>query len=156
MNSYTTHQDVLKLAVANTTGDVLELGVGEGSTPLLHNIVLPPRQLLSLENNRDWFLKYTGYTAAPHVVSFVENWDTFWAFDRDWGLAFVDHAPGERRAGDILRLRDKAKVIVIHDTEAACYNYEPSLSLFAYRRDFKSLVPWTTVVSNIDPLDWVP
>jgi hypothetical protein len=34
---------------------------------------------------------------------------------QEWGVVFLDHSPGQRRAQDALLFRDTAKYIVVHD-----------------------------------------
>jgi len=67
----------------------------------------------------------------------------------------VDHRPGERRKHEIGRLSQSANLIVVHDTEEAGYEYEPVLQSFKHRYDYKLHRPWTTIVSNFDPLAWL-
>jgi len=44
-------------------------------------------------------------------------------------------------------------LIVAHDTEMPEVNgYEPLLSSFAHRADFKLVTPWTTLVSDVAPV----
>lgn len=64
----------------------------------------------------------------------------------------VDHSPGERRNTDILRFADKAKFIVVHDTENAYYNFDRTLPFFKYKYTDMREFPWTTVVSNKCPI----
>jgi hypothetical protein len=71
---------------------------------------------------------------------------------RPWDLAFVDQHPCEARGPAIQMLRVQTRFIVAHDTEPSThvhrYGYEPLLSSFKYRFDYKRFIPWTTVVSD--------
>ena len=44
-----------------------------------------------------------------------ELWDCVGA-DRNWGMVFVDNRPGAMRGPNALRLVERAKIIVTHDT----------------------------------------
>lgn len=46
------------------------------------------------------------------------------------------------------RLAHGCEYMVVHDTEDAGYGYEPLLSQFKYRYDYKRMKPYTTIVSN--------
>ena len=66
----------------------------------------------------------------------------------DWGLVFIDHGIAEHRGLSLKNLEDNP-VIICHDTcHFWLYNYEPILSSFKYRFDYKISGPRTTVVSN--------
>lgn len=57
--------------------------------------------------------------------------------DREWGLVFVDHAPGERRSADIVKLLPRTKVMVVHDTQQPSYKWPKN---WADRRSFTDTV----------------
>jgi hypothetical protein len=84
----------------------------------------------------------------------VPDWDEEKIL-KPWDVALVDHAPGARRVIDIQKLKPVARLIVIHDTEHRSYDYEPTLATFRYREEWKPYSPWTSVVSDVDPLDWL-
>ena len=72
--------------------------------------------------------------------------------DRKLGVVFVDHRPRKQRIKDIIRLQNRADVLVIHDAEDQSYDYEPALTEhFPYRHTFKDLRVYTTVVSKTQP-----
>jgi hypothetical protein len=86
----------------------------------------------------------------------VDNWDNCEVFNtREWDVVLVDHKPANRRAIDIDRLRNKARYIVVHDSDEPLYGYEPVLSKFKYRYDSKRLSPGTSVVSNFNSLKFL-
>jgi hypothetical protein len=70
---------------------------------------------------------------------------------RTWAVVFVDHAPADRRVVDIARLADRTEFMVVHDSEDALYGYESAFARFAYRYDYKRLVPCTSILSNVRP-----
>lgn len=126
MDSWGTHVPALALALQHTTGNVLELGCGDYSTPLLHAL-RGERLVLSVDSNPEWVARYQNLHAPGkhHVVS-IADWDRFFReqMERPWGLALVDHAPGDRRAADIAKLVNVVEVLVIHDTDASCYGWK--------------------------------
>lgn len=151
---YATHLPLLTAAVAHTDGPVLELGCGAFSTPLLHALCSDGRPLVSYEADRPWYDQFKSFHRGAHQVLPVDDWDKL-PLDFDWAVAFVDHAPAARRAIDIKRLKPWARLIVVHDTEHRLYDLEPVLSTFKHRREWRAYAPWTSVVSDVDDLDWL-
>jgi hypothetical protein len=158
-HAFGTHMPVLKRVIEVTTGPVLEMGMGNYSTPFLHDIC-SDRELLSIDNDIEWVNTFINYNSDTHnIIKVDQNWDDVDGYiqSKRWGVVFIDHHPCERRVVDIRLLMNNAKYIVIHDTEAGAlaadkYNYEPTLSLFRYRWNFTVLNPNTTVVSMTDPI----
>jgi len=153
MDPYATHLPLLLACVAVTSGPVIELGCGDYSTPALH-LVCRNRMLVSADSDGNWCQRFTDLASENHRIFFVGDWACFNLIDQKWDVAFVDHAPVERRKHDIERLIGQARFVVVHDTEARCYEYEGVLSRFKHRFDYKRFTPWTTVVSN-EPIDFV-
>lgn len=151
------HVPALLTAILHTQGPVLEMGCGHWSTPILHAVCgAQGRFLLSAESDEAWLnlVRSNGFECSWHHFVFVadamkkpENWNTIGNNQR-WGCVFIDHAPGERRVADIARMRSLADVLVVHDTDAPSYGYEPVLSSFKYRYDYTVYLPQTTVVSD--------
>ncbi|KKN46756.1 hypothetical protein LCGC14_0669800 [marine sediment metagenome] len=146
------HAPVLALAASLTTGPVLELGAGDWSTRLLHLMCgAHGRRLVTVETEAKWLEKFEELRTDWHELHLVgrQEWDGFKLLEQiHWGLAFVDHAPGDRRIVEIARLQHRAELVVVHDSEAACYGYEPYFKKYKYRWDCKIMRPWTTIVSN--------
>jgi hypothetical protein len=63
--------------------------------------------------------------------------------------------PPPRRGVDALRLKDRSQLIIGHDSEHPDYGYGPVFDTFKHRFTLSSVFPWTTVVSDTDPLDWI-
>lgn len=159
-DTYATHQKYLLEAVKQTTGKVLELGAGEGSTRVLHELckALTGKQLLqdggarllvTIDNSADWIGKFLSLKDDGH--RFEHNPDpasSMWLVNHQWGVVFVDHAPGETRAKAVERVRNKADYIVVHDTEDCGYQIYDLLESFKYKRHFRYMRPWTSVVSE--------
>lgn len=139
----------LQISKRSTTGfDVIELGSGEGSTPLLRQYCMDQQLTLqSFDNNKEWCEK-TG-------AQYIDNWDLLIdeAATRHHGLIFIDHAPGERRHLDAIKLANAADVLVLHDTEeggAGNYMWEKAWPHFRYRLNFNKTGggAGATLVSN--------
>jgi hypothetical protein len=130
--------------------------MGEGSTHALHAIAeMCDRIVRSYDHNLEWVSRYQSLQSPNHQITCVATWDDCPIESGEWGVAFVDHAPAERRRVDIRRLAHRAQVIVIHDTESPIYGYEDVLKSFAHRLDCRALTPWTTLVSNfVDVALW--
>ena len=133
-NNWSNHRGLLLLGLHLTGGAVMELGSGEGSTPYLCNYCARwGRVFQTFDNNKDWCAK-TG-------AEFVEVWNPViaGAAGTKRGLIFIDHAPGERRAPDTIKLANAADVLVLHDTEeggAGDYKWSKAWPHFKYRLNY--------------------
>lgn len=154
---YGTHITPLIAAVLATTGNILEMGMGDYSTPLLHeiikyqrNIIGIDRHIFSMETNKEWLSNFIDLEHDWHNIAFVENWDGIEMDDNfPVSVVFIDHAPAARRVVDINIFRDQSEIIVVHDTEKVnYYGYEPTLSSFKYRKDYERYSKRTTLLSN--------
>jgi hypothetical protein len=152
---YGTFVPVLIGVVGITTGDVLEMGAGIYSTPLLHWMCSPcQRNLYTYDHNEKYLDMYQlrDFEDFYHTITCVSDWDDA-RIERDWSVAFVDHAPAKRRRVDIERLKDHAQYVVVHDSdECKRYGYEPVFALYRYRRDFRVAKRGTTVLSDFNDL----
>jgi hypothetical protein len=160
-SSMSTHIAPLVTAVVNTPGPVLELGAGDGSTGVLHSLCyLLGRDLVTADTSRFWLQRYSDLEAPWHRFEYVpvyeddqglnpkpQEWDRIGG-DRRWGVVFVDHRPGERRVVDIRRLRSRAEVFVVHDTEEPSYGFYAILPQFRYTYTHVRHSTWTTVASD--------
>lgn len=111
----------LMACVTATQGAVLEVGIGDFSTPFLHMYCAASgRQLRSVEDNPEWAEKFAEFDVSGHdVVS--ANLDQFLqkASREVWSVVLMDHSPGSRRADDALLFKDSAKFILVHDYSGA-------------------------------------
>lgn len=134
-----------------TDGPILEIGGGLYSTPFLHWACFEnKRELVTYENSPEYFDTLKGYGNDFHKIILIDDWDKM-PIERYWEIAFIDHAPAERRKIEIARLANFAKYIVIHDTERRhehVYGLEEIYPLFKYRYDFTEIRPHTSVLSN--------
>jgi hypothetical protein len=131
--NWNNHLPMLLLGLHLTEGLVIELGSGEGSTPFLKAYCeANKREFRSYDNNKDWCAK-TG-------AEYVEDWEPiiFELSRIHRGLVFIDHAPGERRFKDAIRMLG-ADIIVMHDTEeggAGDYHWEVVWPNFRFRLNY--------------------
>lgn len=147
---YGTHLPALIDAVRMTTGPVLELGAGDWSTPVLHQICWN-RLLVTVEKSPQWAKRFESMNTDKHLfVANLSDGESNW---EPWSVILVDNeAP--QRAIDLRRLR--ADIFVVHDTEpnhiGLCVGLQGAVEAFNYRKDYKEPAPWTTLVSQRIPL----
>lgn len=150
---YTTHMGILTKVLTISSGDVLELGTGPSSTPLLHWVCKDMRRsLISYENDPEFYNYARQYRSKLHRIVLVKDWDEI-DTKTHRGLILIDHSPAERRSIDIIRFKDSADFIVIHDTdEEQHYGYQKTWPYFKYVYTWKECRPWVSVVSNYKDL----
>jgi hypothetical protein len=162
-NDYNSHLPMLWMALeAVKTGMVIECGCGLGSTPLLRRYcewqggVEKDRLFMTCENNKEWVLKVLDYIKQtegeqPICIGLVENGWSELKIDKA-AILFIDCAPGEDRAMLVEKHRNKAQILIVHDTEPGAehvYHIQEALKSFKYRCDL--LIPGcpqTTAVSE--------
>lgn len=151
-----THRPVLCEAILRTTGPILELGMGDNSTPPLHAVAETcGRRVCSYDHDATWAARYSELRSDNHQIEHVISWDDCPIEATRWAVALVDHSPNERRTVDIARLAAHAEVVVVHDTQDATFGYEPVFDTFKYRLDYREDAPWTTLLSNyVDVSRW--
>jgi len=147
-----------------TSDIIIEMGVGKGSTQLLHDYAKEnERDLFSYDSNPNWINEFMHLGDDLHKLKHVQiqsgqykmpDWDQVYRnhhFGEDIGLIFIDHAPGERRKVDIALFANKAQIIVAHDTEPSAdhgYGMRAEIAKFKYWRDFETPGAWTSIMSN--------
>lgn len=148
VENWCNHRPLLWKALQQTKGDVCEMGCGYGSTPYLREYcTIKKRNFLSLESDNEWAQKFNSV--------YVPNWEDY--LHNDYDVLLIDHASGERRHIDIANLKDKSKIMVIHDSEpeATGYMLDKIWHLFKYRCDLKTSGAWASAVSNfVDVSKW--
>ena len=162
--NYATHLAPLIACMNNTKGDVLELGVGLFSTPYLHYAcTIAKRNLLSLENDKGWLRQFKGsdfmhflYGNEYHKLELVEVYEDSPLIDKEWDVVLVDQTPDLSRKETVKKLADKAKYIIIHDSNEQhekTYHYSEIYPLFKYKRVWTGDDRHATVLSNFVELD---
>lgn len=134
-------------------GDVIEMGAGPNSTPLLHWLCKEMgRTLITYENNPLYHHYAMQFRSPLHKIVFVEDWDSI-DTQTHRGVVFIDHAPPARRGSDAIRFKDSADFVVLHDTEDEQTNgYEKVWLNFSGIFTWKACRPWVSVVSNLKDL----
>lgn len=151
LNSYT---PLLYRALLDTTGPLVECGMGNYSTYLLHT---SGRTIISVETSREWISKFN---VPNKVLIEPTQWLTIMkAYKPIASVFFIDQAPGEIREKCINELStDFDGIIVAHDTEpAADYGYKmrQHFSKFKYVVEVKTDNAWATALSNThDVTQW--
>ena len=171
-SAYFTHQPVLVSVLRATQGPVLELGMGYGSTPLLHELCSTRKRLVvSVEAEAQWFAQFKGHANPFHQLLKVAQWDTSFFNDLAapaWSVVFVDQGLWQNRIEAVAFFRDKADFLVLHDSDWFASNATPVASVvngsnvyhFRYTQEFIPPAggPPTAVVSDVHPceftVDW--
>ena len=160
MNPIATHIPILLACLRHTSGPILEMGAGFFSTPLV-NAFAVGRIARTIETDGPWYSTLAPICtqrpvyAHQHQFVFVPDYAQATVEDHFWSLVLIDHGPAERRKIDIERLRGRCQILIAHDSECDAYGYGPVLDKFKYRYTYSRLHPWTTVVSDTEPLDWL-
>lgn len=150
MNNFNSHQPVLKEYIEKTSGLIIEFGMGDGSTELIHAYaIFGERNIISYENNREYYdrFKHMNY---KHQVIFVENWNEVKAQEAD--IVFIDHAPAARRHIDAIRFSKLAQYVIVHDTEHEGKEYDSyfiELISRAFKYKKKYSVPGIAATTNV-------
>ena len=154
---YGTHLPLLVAVVAQAgRGDVLEVGCGHSSTPVLAELCRAMgRGFRSVDCDAKWAQAHTDLGVD---VEFTETWSG-WAPEGRYAVAFVDNGPEPHedrdrnlsRAENVRRIRSHAEFVVVHDTRNPKYlvGMEELLDSFAFRFDYGHMAPVTTVVSDV-------
>ena len=145
-----THFPILAAAVARTWGDVLELGIGDYSTPMLHHMLArSSKHLVSLETSEEWLELFAHFRSLNHELNLMKRWEDV-AVGHNWGVVFVDVAPGDARPGLAAAFKDTAHFVVCHDTEAYGDGWDKIKGVFRHETVWKEYPTWTTVYSNFE------
>jgi len=157
MDPYGSHLPALLACVAATGGPVLEVGIGNYSTPVLHAVCeAQNRFLISAESDRDWFDKLCpsyGRLGSRHFFVHSPDWSNLCELaNHQWSVVFLDHGPsGSRRGPDAELFWATTDYVVIHDYDA--YDVRPGVDtaqrLYQYQAVSKLLSPWTVVLGRI-------
>lgn len=126
IDPYYTHQPVLYEILMKTTGSILELGCGEGSTELIHLVAKKcNRKIVTVESDLNWIKKYEDkFSSKDHIFLKTKNhsiqaWndivDTF--IENKWGLIFIDQGFWDARAYSFQKLKNYCDYLILHDCD---------------------------------------
>ena len=152
-----THRPVLLTAIRETSGPVLELGVGMSSTRQLHDLCRGlGRHLVSVEDNKEWFAKFQHLHDDCHELMLVASYAQAPIERQHWGVIFIDHWPGRKRQVEVQRAAAWAEVVVVHDTEPAnALHYGYDLGQYTYRKDYTEFDAHAVALSQtMDVTQW--
>ena len=126
MDQFATHLRMLVKYLMLCDGDVIELGSGNYSTPLIHEVVKARgRKLDTYDSNEDWLDRFRNLEDESTTLNYVSDWSAF-SVSKQYGLAFIDHAdpPAHQRWIQVVGLIQFSSIIIIHDTEDDQYGYK--------------------------------
>jgi len=184
-NEFATHQPILVelVKLLKPDSNILELGCGQGSTELLHLLsTIYDVNVLTLDDNEEWINKYSTDLKNSRHSFLLTSFNSF--IDRTkgftWDLVFIDQGSWDSREECLMYYRDKAKFIVLHDSDYYPGNnrfgklIKPIVSnevpgevdysdVFKYYKEFYPPLPWpgpsgppTLVGSNLVDFNIVP
>jgi len=153
------HQPLLIHTVNTITeGSVMELGIGDNSTPLLHLLCEKQgRKLYSYEFDEQWYDKYKHYENENHELFLItgrqfkdKEFSLHWLHH---SILFIDSHPSWTRQWTIDNLTDNADYFIVHDTYYTQngqiksdnnYNFDK----FKYVKHFNKVNRVSTLFSN--------
>jgi hypothetical protein len=152
------HIPVLVKLLSITKGDVLELGMGIYSTPLLFwECISKERKLVSYDNNEKYFNMVGNNNNRFHESHLISDWNNL-DIEKPWDVVFIDTNPMEVRKELARKVSNHSKFVVLHDTQSRdeiYYHYEEIYPLFKYRFDYTKFIPNTSVLSNFESLEFM-
>lgn len=161
--NYGSHLPVLVKALSLSNGPVLEMGMGFFSTPVLHWLCFGAgRELWSYENDPFWTTAFRDFPTDKHHITLLPHvdargmpdgyydWDAA-DLDKQWGLVFIDHHPGQRRHIDARYVAPRTDLLLLHDCEGRLdsgFKYSEIYPLFKYRFYYNATRPHSMLLSN--------
>ncbi|CAF0983663.1 unnamed protein product [Brachionus calyciflorus] len=139
--SYGSNSIPLVISALITNGNLVELGMGSFSTPLLHKISSDyNRQLVSIDTNQDWINRFIIYnTTKNHRLYFYHDFNNFQQkFDTKFsklGLVLVDHIYAGLRPIHAKYFANNTEIVIVHDAEKRSdtfYLYEKNNNIRAF------------------------
>lgn len=114
MDAYATHLEALIAAAVESKGDILELGCGDYSTPILSAIARHHGANLFIKSSSpDWASRFK-HLADIEIV----NWETC-SIGGKYGMIFIDSEEHhEGRMTKLIQLKYHAPIIVMHDADS--------------------------------------
>jgi len=123
MNTFATHEQYTREELSKLKSDakVLELGIGEGSSPLMYEFCKnnPDAVVQAFETDATWFnMMYQKFGDLPnYIFNQIETWDDLvnHTTEKSYDFTFVDQAPWMARIESIDLLKDKCDLFILHD-----------------------------------------
>jgi hypothetical protein len=152
------HIPILIKVFEHTQGDILELGMGVYSTPLLFWLCVDNnRKLVSYDNNEQYFSMVGKNNNPLHEAHLITDWN-FIDIEKNWDIVFIDVDPMDIRGKLAAKVVNYAKYVILHDTQAReekYYHYNDIYPLFKYRYNYTKFKPNTSVLSNFESLEFL-
>jgi hypothetical protein len=144
MDPYATHLEALVYAALINNEDILELGCGHYSTPVLHSICKNKNKKLHIiASNNDWLNQFKNFGECE----LINNWKDY-NFTGKYGMVFLDN---EQLTKDRIMLIPKimqiTNVLVVHDADKMVNN--PNWKNFTEQYEqiwFKKYNPHTVIL----------
>ena len=148
MDPYSTHLEALVTAALMNNEDVLELGCGHYSTPVLDSICKTQnRKLFIVASNQEWLNKFKEY--GEHEL--INDWNNY-IFDKKYGMVFLDNEQvTSQRLMLIPKIMNITNILVVHDADKMINN--PNWQNFTEKYEqiwFKKYVPHTVILLKIN------
>jgi hypothetical protein len=122
INPYYTHQKYLESELSNLPAysKVLELGIGDGSSPLMYKFCENNKncKVYAFETDKSWFDKMNSKYGSldNYIFTYLNSWDDLKNHIKNtYALAFVDQIPWESRIESIDLLKDICNIFILHD-----------------------------------------
>lgn len=127
IDKYGTHQEILKKYVQLYPENVIELGAGYYSTPIINQYA---KFSQTIDNDDAWLANVSKFRSEKHSIIKIDSWAEFCPQGR-YSLAFVDHAdtPDHQRWIQVLKLIPYSDIIIVHDYEDPLYGYSNILNM---------------------------
>ena len=133
MSDYFTHQKYLskELSSLNNNSIVLELGIGEGSSPLMYDFCKnnPDSRVYAFDSDQIWLDRIKPkYSLNNYIIEYIDDWSNInkYVNYEKIDLAFIDQAPWEARIITINLLKNNTNTFIVHDYDYYNIGY-PSL-----------------------------
>jgi hypothetical protein len=122
-DAYCTHQKYTKKELNNlpSNAKILELGIGNGSSPLMYEFCQnnPDATVQAFETDSSWFDNmYEQFGDLPnYVFNLIKSWDDLKNHipEKIYDFIFVDQSPWSARIDSINLLKSKCDLFILHD-----------------------------------------
>ena len=130
-NHFATHEQYTREELSKLRSDaqILELGTGEGSSPLMYEFCKnnSDATVQAFETDASWFnMMYQKFGDLPnYIFNHIEIWDdlTNHISEESYDFTFVDQAPWMARIESIDLLKEKCDLFILHDYDYFNHNH---------------------------------
>ena len=139
LNPFYTHRpfliNELEKLKNKSTVKILEFGVGDGSSEIIHEYASNNKNFYieAYETDISWLNEMKRkYQLENYNFTYIESWDWLFenhTFDENYDLVFIDQAPWEARIQTLNLISPKSKVSILHDYDF--YNHSITNDIYA-------------------------